>query len=341
MKVLITGAGGMLGRDVAIVARNARHDVVALDRDQLDVTDPGRVERVIGRERPGAVINCAAWTDVDGAETSEKEAEIVNGEGASFVAGAAAQVGAKVLYVSTDYVFDGKKGGPYTESDEPAPLNAYGRTKLAGERATALATGRSFIVRSSWLFGPGRNNFVETMLRLGEGGGPVVVVHDQIGCPTYTGHLAAGLVRLIDSGAYGVHHMAAAESCSWYEFAMEIFRQTETVTRVMATTSDEMGRPAERPANSVLASGRETPIRLPPWRRGLSDYLARRERPESEQPRRSRSSRRQPALDLRAREEGPIGDEQGEGVENEGGAPIEEGSAGEGEGRASSGEDAA
>jgi dTDP-4-dehydrorhamnose reductase len=335
MKVLITGAGGMLGRDVAIVARNARHDVVALDRDQLDVTNPAKVERVIGRERPGAVINCAAWTDVDGAEANEKEAEIVNGEGASFVAGAAAQVGAKVLYVSTDYVFDGKKGGPYTESDEPAPLNAYGRTKLAGERATALAAGRSFIVRTSWLFGPGRNNFVETMLRLGEGGGPVVVVHDQIGCPTYTGHLAAGLVRLIDSGAYGVHHMAAAESCSWYEFAMEIFRQTETVTRVMATTSAEMGRPAERPANSVLASGRETPIRLPPWRRGLSDYLARRSRPESEepQPRRRRTSRRQPVLDLRARKD-EVSGEDGDG------APPEE-AAGEDSDRHSAGEDAA
>jgi dTDP-4-dehydrorhamnose reductase len=329
MKILITGASGMLGRDVAIVARNARHDVIALDRDQLDVTDPGRVERVIGREQPGAVINCAAWTDVDGAETSEKEARIVNGEGASFVAGAAAEVGAKVLYVSTDYVFDGSKGGPYTESDDPAPLNAYGRSKLAGERATALATGRSFIVRSSWLFGPGRNNFVETMLRLGEGGGPVVVVHDQIGCPTYTGHLAAGLVRLIDSGSYGVHHMAAAESCSWYEFAMEIFRQTETVTRVMATTSDEMGRLAERPANSVLASGRETPIRLPPWRRGLSDYLARRSRPASEEarPRRRRTSRRQPVLDPRAHEEEISGEEQvasEEQVSSEERAPGEE-----------------
>jgi dTDP-4-dehydrorhamnose reductase len=316
MKVLITGAGGMLGRDVAIVARNARHEVIALDRDRLDITDPAHVERVIGGERPGAVINCAAWTDVDGAEANEKEAEIVNGEGASFVAGAAAQVGAKVLYVSTDYVFDGRKGGPYTESDDPAPPNAYGRTKLAGERATALATGRSFIVRTSWLFGPARNNFVETMLRLGEGGGPVVVVHDQIGCPTYTGHLAAGLVRLIDSGAYGVHHMAAAESCSWYEFAMEIFRQKEIVTRVMATTSEEMGRPAKRPANSVLASGRETPIRLPPWRRGLSDYLTRRARPESEGPRRRRGSRRQPVLDLRAREEGADGEEQAEAAED-------------------------
>jgi dTDP-4-dehydrorhamnose reductase len=336
MKVLITGAGGMLGRDVAIVARNARHDVVALDRDQLDITHPARVERVIGRERPDAVINCAAWTDVDGAETNEKEARIVNGEGASFVAGAAAEVGAKVLYVSTDYVFDGRKGGPYTEADDPAPLNAYGRTKLAGERATALATGRSFIVRTSWLFGPGQNNFVETMLRLGQGGGPVVVVHDQLGCPTYTGHLAAGLIRLIDSGAYGVHHMAAAESCSWYEFAMEIFRQTETVTRVMATTSDEMARAAERPANSVLASGRETPIRLPPWRRGLSDYLARRKRPEAEepQPRRRRSSRRQPALDLRAPVEEPSDEEQRDATE-------EQDATGEGQGRASAGEGAA
>ena len=154
------------------------------------------------------MINCAAWTDVDGAEASEHDAELVNGEGASFVATAAANVGAKVLYVSTDYVFDGAKRGAYTESDEPDPINAYGRTKLAGERATALATKRSFIVRTSWLFGPGGGNFVETMLRLGQGGGPVVVVHDQVGCPTYTGHLAAGLVRLLDTESFGIHHMA-------------------------------------------------------------------------------------------------------------------------------------
>jgi dTDP-4-dehydrorhamnose reductase len=319
MKVVVTGAGGMLGGDVVSVARAQGHQVAAFDHDELDVTNPARVERLIARERPGAVINCAAWTNVDGAEASEKEAEIVNGEGAHFVASAAAKAGAKVLFVSTDYVFDGSKGEPYTESDEPNPINAYGRTKLAGERATALATKRSFIVRSSWLFGPGGDNFVETMLRLGRGGGPVVVVHDQVGCPTYTGHLAVGLVRLIDSEAFGIHHMAGQGSCSWYEFAMEIFRQSEVVTRVMASSTDMMARPAARPANSVLGSGREAPIRLPDWQRGLADYLTRRDQPEPEDPPRKRSSatRRQPVLDLHPRRDEETEEAAGDAAEDE------------------------
>jgi dTDP-4-dehydrorhamnose reductase len=297
MKLLITGAAGMLGHDVVRVAEDLRHEVVALSHDDLDVTDPARVERVITRERPGAVINCAAWTDVDGAEEAEHDASLINSQGAGFVADAANKVDAKVVYISTDYVFDGTTG-PYGESDDPSPINAYGRTKLGGERATALVNGRSFIVRTSWLFGPHGGNFVETMLRLGEGGGPVVVVHDQVGCPTYTGHLAVGLLRLIDTGAYGIHHMPGEGSCSWYEFAMEIFRQAEVVTRVMASTSDMMERPAKRPENSVLVSRRSAPIMLPPWQRGLSDYLARRDQGERELPRRrSSASRRQPVLD--------------------------------------------
>jgi dTDP-4-dehydrorhamnose reductase len=298
VKVLVTGAGGMLGHDVVRVAEEMRHQVVALGHDDLDVTDPGRVERVITRERPGAVINCAGWTDVDGAEDSERDASLVNSQGAGFIADAAKKADAKVLYVSTDYVFDGT-AGPYGESDDTAPINAYGRTKLGGERATALVNPRSFIVRTSWVFGPSGGNFVETMLRLGQGGGPVVVVHDQVGCPTYTGHLAVGLLRLIDSGSYGIHHMAGEGSCSWYEFAMEIFRQAEVVTRVMATSSDMMERPAKRPANSVLVSRRSAPIKLPPWQRGLSDYLARRDQAEEPRKRRSSGSRRQPVLDLR------------------------------------------
>jgi dTDP-4-dehydrorhamnose reductase len=277
MKVLVTGAGGMLGSDVASVARGVKHEVVALSHHELDVSDPAKVERTILRERPGAVIDCAAWTDVDGAEASESEASLVNGEAAGYIASAAARVESKVLYVSTDYVFDGEKKGPYLESDETGPIQAYGRSKLAGERATALANQRSFIVRSSWLFGPGGGNFVETMLRLGAGAAPVVVVNDQVGCPTYTGHLAIGLVRLIDGTAYGVHHMAGAGSCSWYEFALEIFRQAGVDTKVMAATSDMLDRPAKRPPNSVLVSGREAPIRLPEWQRGLADYLERME----------------------------------------------------------------
>jgi dTDP-4-dehydrorhamnose reductase len=303
MKLMVTGAGGMLGHDVVRLAQDMSHQVVALSHDDLDVTDPAKVERLITRERPGAVINCAAWTNVDGAEESEHDASVINSQGAGFVADAAAKVDAKIIFPSTDYVFNGI-GGPYGESDDPDPINAYGRTKLAGERATSLVNGRSFIVRTSWLFGPNGGNFVETMLRLGEGGGPVVVVHDQIGCPTYTGHLAVGLLRLVDSAAYGIHHMAGEGSCSWYEFAMEIFRQAEVVTRVMASTTDMMERPAKRPANSVLVSRRSAPIKLPTWQRGLSDYLARREAAEEEEPKRQRSSssRRQPMLDWTKRE---------------------------------------
>ena len=311
----------MLGSDVARSARAQGHEVVALTRDDLDVTDPKRVDRAFGRHRPAAVVNCAAWTDVDGAETDEHAAELVNGEGASFVASSAANVGAKVVYVSTDYVFDGTKRAAYTENDDPAPINAYGRTKLAGERATALATRRSFIVRTSWLFGPQGGNFVETMLRLGDGGGPVVVVHDQVGCPTYTGHLADALVRLIDADVFGIHHMAGGGSCSWYEFAMEIFRQSEVVTRVMASTTDMMERPAKRPANSVLGSGRSAPITLPDWQRGLADYLARRDAPTTEEAapdRRAGSPTfRQPVLDLHRKEEEPDEESEEEEVVDE------------------------
>ena len=328
MKVVVTGAAGMLGSDVATMGASMSHEIVALDRDDLDVTDPGRVERLILRERPGAVINCAAWTKVDAAEEFESEADQVNGEGAGFVADAAAKAGAMVVYPSTDYVFDGTKKGPYTESDEPAPLQAYGRSKLAGERATALLNRQSFIVRTSWLFGPRGENFVETMLRLGQGGGPVVVVHDQVGSPTYTGHLAVGLLRLLDGASYGVHHMTNTGSCSWYEFAMEVFRQAEVVTRVMGSTSDMMERPANRPANSVLATGRSAPITLPDWKRGLSDYLARRSKPEPEEPRRQRAAgstvRRQPVLELHPRE-----DEDGEDTDPE--APEQDGDGSDGE----------
>jgi len=331
----------MLGQDVVRVAGDMRHQVVALTHDDLDVTDPARVERLITRERPGAVINCAAWTNVDGAEESEHDASLVNSQGAGFVADAAAKVGAQVVYPSTDYVFNGQ-GGPYGESDDPDPINAYGRTKLAGERATALVNGRSFIVRTSWVFGPHGGNFVETMLRLGKDGGPVVVVHDQVGCPTYPGHLAVGLLRLIDTGAFGIHHMAGEGSCSWYEFALEIFRQAEVVTRVMATTTDMMERPATRPANSVLITRRSTPIELPTWQRGLSDYLARRghmEEEEAPKKQRSSSSKRQPMLDWTRRERE---EREADGEEITGESELPKPDGGDGDGApADEGQDAA
>jgi dTDP-4-dehydrorhamnose reductase len=277
MKLLVTGAAGMLGRDVMLAAGNAGHDVIGFGRTELDITDAETVAAKLGAERPDVVINCAAWTDVDGAEGSEEEAMAVNGSAAGKVAAAAAEVGATVVYISSDYVFDGSKRAPYVESDQAAPLSAYGRTKLAGEEATAAANPRHFVVRSSWLFGIGGGNFVETMLRLATIQNEVLVVHDQVGSPTYTWHLAYGIVRLIEGLEYGIHHMAAAGQCSWYEFAREIFDQAEVDCKVLSATTEMLGRPAPRPPFSALASQREHAIELPSWRDGLAGYLAQRQ----------------------------------------------------------------
>ncbi|HEU4737260.1 MAG TPA: dTDP-4-dehydrorhamnose reductase [Solirubrobacterales bacterium] len=276
MKVLVTGAGGMLGRDVVLAAGNAGHDVVGFGHTELDITDSAALGARFELERPDVAINCAAWTDVDGAEESEEEALAVNGVAAGNVAAAAAAVGASVVYVSSDYVFDGSKGAPYVETDQTAPLSAYGRTKLAGEEATATANKRHFVVRSSWLFGIGGSNFVETMLRLAATQNEVLVVRDQVGSPTYTWHLAYGIVRLIEGIEFGIHHMAAGGACSWYDFAREIFDQAKVECLVLSATTDMLGRPAPRPAYSALASQREHAIELPPWRDGLSAYLSQR-----------------------------------------------------------------
>jgi dTDP-4-dehydrorhamnose reductase len=276
MKVLVAGAEGQLGRDVVLVARNAGHDVVGCGRAALDVTDAAAVERRFDLERPDVAINCAAWTDVDGAESAEEAAFAVNGAGAGNVAAAAASAGASVVYVSTDYVFDGAKGAPYVESDQPGPLSAYGRTKLAGEEATAVANKRHFVVRSAGLYGLRGNNFVETMVRLAEVQNEVLVVRDQVTSPTSTWHLAYGIVRLIEGIEYGIHHMAAAGQCSWYEFAREIFEQAKVECKVLSGTTEMLGRPAPRPAFSALTSQREHAIRLPSWQDGLAAYLAQR-----------------------------------------------------------------
>ncbi|MBS1887170.1 MAG: dTDP-4-dehydrorhamnose reductase [Actinobacteria bacterium] len=277
MKVLVAGAAGMLGRDMVLAAGNAGHDVVGFGRAEMDVTEADQVRRRMDLERPDMVVNCSAWTDVDGAEAAEEAAFAVNGTGAGIVAAAAREAGAAVVFVSTDYVFDGRKGEPYVESDQPAPLSAYGRTKLAGEEATAAANKRHFIVRSSGLFGINGGNFVDTMLRLAESTNEVLVVRDQVVSPTYTWHLAYGLTRLIEGIEYGIHHMAAAGQCSWYEFAREIFEQAKTETKVLSGTTEMLGRPAPRPAFSVLRSQREHAIRLPSWHDGLAGYLAQRD----------------------------------------------------------------
>lgn len=277
MKVLVTGAAGMLGREVTAACHARNNDVVALAHAALEITDSAAVDRAMSHYRPDAVVNCAAFTDVDGAEDDEPGAMRINDEGAALLAAAAASIGAKVVYPSSDYVFDGSRREPYVESSFPSPLSAYGRSKLAGETSVAVTNSRHFIVRSSWLFGIGGKNFVETMLRLGAEQSEVLVVSDQVGCPTYTRHLGEALAELIEGEEFGIHHIAGGGSCSWYEFAQEIFDQANVECRVMAGTTELLARKAPRPPYSALGSERGDPITLPHWREGLAAYLAERQ----------------------------------------------------------------
>jgi dTDP-4-dehydrorhamnose reductase len=276
VRVLVTGAAGMLGRDVTAACHARDHEVVALAHGALDITSPAALEEAVTRYQPDAVVNCAAFTDVDGAEDDEAGAMRINDEGAALLAATAASIGAKILYPSSDYVFDGSAREPYVESDLPSPLSAYGRSKQAGETSVAVANPRHFIARSAWLFGLGGKNFVETMLRLGREQSEVLVVADQIGCPTYTRHLGDAVALLAEGDAFGIHHLAGGGQCSWYEFAQEIFDQAGVECRVMSATTGMLARKAPRPACSVLGSERPEAIALPHWRKGLTAYLAAR-----------------------------------------------------------------
>ncbi|HEX9416023.1 MAG TPA: dTDP-4-dehydrorhamnose reductase [Gaiellaceae bacterium] len=255
-RIVITGAGGQLGAALGEVFP----DAVRLTRADWDVT------QLAPDLAADLVLHAAAWTDVDGAEDSPEGALTVNAAGTRNVAA----LGAPVVYYSTDYVFDGTKAEPYVESDEPNPLSAYGRSKLAGEREI----GRGWIVRSSWLFGPTGNNFLRTMLRFGRERDEVAVVDDQRGSPTYAGHLAEA-TRAIVERPEGIWHVAADGDCTWAEFAEAIFEEAGVDCRVRRISTDELGRPAPRPAYSVLRSERPQAPRLPNWREGLRACLER------------------------------------------------------------------
>jgi dTDP-4-dehydrorhamnose reductase len=278
MRFVITGAAGMLGQDVAVAAKLAGQDVLAFSRAELDVVDGAAVADALRAARADVVVNCAAWTDVDGAEERVAHAAAVNGAGAGNVARAAAAVGAWTIHISSDYVFDGTKRSPYVESDPVGSLSSYGRSKLAGEREVAAEAPEGHtIVRSSWLFGAGGPCFPATILRLAAERDELKVVDDQIGSPTFTGHLARALV---DVGArrrkpVGVVHVAGGGTCSWYDLAREIVASAGLECQVRPCSTAEMPRPAARPAYSVLRSerGDDAPV-LPEWRRGLTEYLA-------------------------------------------------------------------
>jgi len=277
VKLLVTGAGGMLGRAVVDAAARLGHEVRGCARAELDVTDADATRQAVVAARPHAVINCAAYTDVDGAESDWQAADAVNAGGAGHVAAAAAQVGAFVVHVSTDYVFDGSKREPWLESDRVAPLGVYGETKLAGERAVAAANPTHAIARTAWLFGAGGRNFVDTMLALGAQRDEVSVVTDQVGCPTWTVHLAGALVELAERpGETGIHHIASSGSCSWNELALEVFERAGIDCRVLPATSEQFVRPARRPAYSVLGTERRDALVLPRWQDGVAGYLATR-----------------------------------------------------------------
>jgi dTDP-4-dehydrorhamnose reductase len=256
---LVTGAGGQLGR--ALAEEFEGDGVVGLTRAEWDVEQP----LPEGVELPDVVLHAAAWTNVDGAEEDPQGAAAANVGGTASVAA----LGRPLVYYSTDYVFDGRKSRPYVESDGPNPQSAYGRTKLHGE---AAAGDRAWIVRSSWLFGATGTNFVRTMLRLGEERDEVAVVDDQRGSPTYVRHLAAA-TRQVLSLPFGLYHVAAEGEASWADFAEAIFEEAGLDTQVRRIPSAELGRPAPRPAYSVLRSEKGAPT-LPHWREGLRDTIA-------------------------------------------------------------------
>lgn len=273
----------MLGRDVARAGERAGRELVLLAHADLDITDARAVEQALREACADAVINCAAWTDVDSAETRLQDAYAVNAHGAGNLARAAATVGIPLVHVSTDYVFDGEapldehgEPRPYLESDPTGPRSVYGETKLEGERLVLGASQRHVVARSSWLFGVGGRNFVETMLRLAGERESVQVVDDQVGCPTWTGHLAPALLGLLEREVTGLVHLAGAGHVSWNGFAREIFRQAEADCRVEGATTAQMARPAPRPAWSAMESKREDVLPMPEWRDGLAGYLAAR-----------------------------------------------------------------
>ena len=262
----------MLGQDLMALLGDRGHGI---DIGEIDITSPESVLKVIGELKPEVVINCAAYTDVDGCESNIETAMAVNGEGVGYLAMACRDSGALLVQISTDYIFDGGKGTPYVEDDLPCPLSIYGESKLAGEMNAAFAP-EHLIVRTQWLYGLHGKNFVETMLRMGAEKDELTVVDDQIGSPTWAIDLARAIVTLIDAGCRGTYHVANAEYCSWNEFAKAIFAEAGLQVTVRSMTTTEMNRPARRPLYSTLDCGKlaaDTGFRLQSWRDALRGYL--------------------------------------------------------------------
>ncbi len=276
MKVLVTGVKGQLGYDVAKELEKRGTSVVGVDVDEMDITDEAAVRRVISEVLPDAVIHCAAYTAVDAAQDNEEMCRKVNAEGTRYIAKMCKELGIKMLYISTDYVFDGQGTRPWEPDDERNPLSVYGQTKYEGELAVQNMLDKYFIVRITWTFGVNGKNFVKTMLRLSEKNSSIRVVNDQYGSPTATADLAVLLSDMIATDKYGIYHATNEGICTWYEFTCEIFRQAGIGVEVVPVTTAEYGAKAPRPANSRMSKDKLTANgfeRLPSWQDALTRYL--------------------------------------------------------------------
>ncbi len=281
--VVLIGAAGMLGGELACVLRdrfgNRADRLLHLFDLDLNICEPAAVSAKLAELRPSVVINAAAYTNVDGCEADEALAHAVNATGVGNLAAACGSVDAKLVHISTDFVFDGTSTRPYRPDDRVNPLSAYGRTKLAGEKALTNSGCRYLLVRTSWLFGLLGKNFVEAILARAESGEALTVVTDQVGCPTLASDLAGGIADLLDADATGVVHFCNSDQCSWHGFAEDIVRMAGCEVAVNRMTSDGLDRPAERPAYSVLDTTsftRWTGSEPRPWREALADYLRQR-----------------------------------------------------------------
>ncbi len=276
MRVLVTGAKGQLGHDLMNEMAKRKIDAVGVDVEEMDITDPGAVDRVLGASGADAVIHCAAYTAVDAAEDNPELCKKINGEGTENIAKVCARLDIPMMYISTDYVFNGQGERPWEPDDPREPLNVYGEAKYEGELAVEKWLKKYFVVRIAWVFGVNGKNFVRTMLRLGRERGKVSVVNDQIGSPTYTYDLARLLVDMIQTDKYGRYHATNEGLCSWYEFAVEIFRQAGLSVEVTPVTSAEYAAKAKRPMNSRMNKEKLDQNgfdRLPSWQDALSRYL--------------------------------------------------------------------
>lgn len=270
--ILVVGANGMLGRDLMACAGS---DARGIDIDQLDITSLEDTLQVLSDLKPDTVVNCAAFTNVDGCETDIETAMQVNGEGVAHLAIATRAIDARLVHISTDYVFDGRKGEPYVEDDAPHPLNVYGESKLAGEM-NAVFNPRHLIVRTQWLYGVHGRNFVETMLRLAGEQDELTVVDDQTGSPTWTVDLAQAILALLKGEHTGIYHAANSGYCTWNEFARAVFEEAGIDRVVKGMTTEQLNRPARRPLYSTLDCSRlehDSGFCFQPWRAALKEYL--------------------------------------------------------------------